>query len=401
MSGNRQTLVQDQSGAMMLFGLFMALFLIGALYYTLGVGDAVLYKRVLQDSADAGAFAASVTAAKGMNLIALINVIKMILAGVLMSAKLVQAVVGATLAVYAIECAACEHMCTQCSYMYQLQASLARVSDVADEVEENVTSTSESLHEVQLAIKENWPLLAEARAHHEITGRDEFDPPVISAFLSPARGPRLDDGSEGLPVEEDDSDVLCERAASAVLGYAPIALQGLNDIDSEVYAMGLAFLSVGAAAAREACSSLEPPFKVVDRRDTGGEVWLGHEEFQYRAFSFGEDHRDGHWQTGERGIRAAQGFDEEGRDFSFDASILGRVGLAQSEFYWNGNDDKEDWMWSLDWTARLRRLRIPQNDVSVGGIRGECASASGLAAGLGGAFCTVVEELTYNAISVH
>lgn len=50
----------DESGAMMVIGLFFAFFLVGALYYILGIGQAVLYRERLQDAADTAAFAGAV-----------------------------------------------------------------------------------------------------------------------------------------------------------------------------------------------------------------------------------------------------------------------------------------------------------------------------------------------------
>ena len=60
-----RSLWMDTRGAIMVMALFLAIFLVGAMYLVLGVGDALLYRRVMQDGADAGAFAASVIAAKG------------------------------------------------------------------------------------------------------------------------------------------------------------------------------------------------------------------------------------------------------------------------------------------------------------------------------------------------
>jgi hypothetical protein len=44
MFARRRELVGETRGSMMLMSLFMALFLIGTLYYVLGIGDAVLYR---------------------------------------------------------------------------------------------------------------------------------------------------------------------------------------------------------------------------------------------------------------------------------------------------------------------------------------------------------------------
>jgi len=42
MSANRESLASNTEGSMMLISLFMALFLIGTLYYVLGVGGAII-----------------------------------------------------------------------------------------------------------------------------------------------------------------------------------------------------------------------------------------------------------------------------------------------------------------------------------------------------------------------
>ena len=90
MSATRATLIEDTGGAMMLMSLFMALLMIGSLYYVLGVGDAIIYRRIMQDGADAGAHAASVVGAKGMNLHALLNVVMAVTAGILLVVRSVE-----------------------------------------------------------------------------------------------------------------------------------------------------------------------------------------------------------------------------------------------------------------------------------------------------------------------
>ena len=99
MRHNGPTLVRDVKGAVMLVSLFLGLLLVGSLYYVLGVGDAVLYRRVMQDGADAGAFAASVISAKGMNLHALLNVVMAVTAGILLVIRSVEVLLEILLAV--------------------------------------------------------------------------------------------------------------------------------------------------------------------------------------------------------------------------------------------------------------------------------------------------------------
>ncbi len=71
----KQSGSRDEEGAIMIIGLFFALFLVGTLYYLIGIGEAIIYRERMQDAADTAAFAGAVLKARGMNLIALINII--------------------------------------------------------------------------------------------------------------------------------------------------------------------------------------------------------------------------------------------------------------------------------------------------------------------------------------
>ena len=66
---------RDQSGAVMMTGLGMACFLIGALWFIMGVGDAIVFRDTMQEAADHAAFTSAVLHAKGMNFISACNLI--------------------------------------------------------------------------------------------------------------------------------------------------------------------------------------------------------------------------------------------------------------------------------------------------------------------------------------
>lgn len=68
----------DQRGAIMLTGLFMACFLIGSLWFLIGIGDTIVFRDRMQEAADHGAFTASALQAKGMNFISLCNLILLV-----------------------------------------------------------------------------------------------------------------------------------------------------------------------------------------------------------------------------------------------------------------------------------------------------------------------------------
>lgn len=82
-TGGRQrsrdaSLLEDQRGAIMLTGLFMACFLIGSLWFVMGIGDTLVFRNKMQEAADSAAFTSAALHAKGMNFIALCNLVMLV-----------------------------------------------------------------------------------------------------------------------------------------------------------------------------------------------------------------------------------------------------------------------------------------------------------------------------------
>jgi hypothetical protein len=77
-----KSLKDDTRGAVMFIGVFFACFLIGILWFMIGIGDAIVFRERAQEAADASTFASAVIHAKGMNMIAFINVVLLALVGV-------------------------------------------------------------------------------------------------------------------------------------------------------------------------------------------------------------------------------------------------------------------------------------------------------------------------------
>lgn len=66
---------KDQRGAIMLMGLCMSCFLIGGLWFLIGIGDAIVFRDQMQEATDHAAFTSAVLHAKGMNFISACNLI--------------------------------------------------------------------------------------------------------------------------------------------------------------------------------------------------------------------------------------------------------------------------------------------------------------------------------------
>lgn len=386
---------------MMLFSLFMALFLIGTIYYVLGVGDAVIYRRIMQDSADAGAHAASVMGAKGMNLHALLNVVMAVTAGILLVIRSVEVLLEIILSILYGLAASIIFAPKAVPLIGVLTPVESTVENVGDTVEQFVRVAHDALDAAHHAIQHGYPLLAQVRAVDAMAFQDAYDPPVAAGFVVPLLGPRLPNGGRGLPIEKDDVGTLCDRAADGLSNR-------LSSVSSKVPRWLLRFLGGVVSRAlrlgkRRTCADgvVESPRRVITTRTDGTLVWLGHEEFQYRAYGIGRSAHESHWRHGENGIRMAQGGNNDGRSSTRDAHVVGRIGFAQSEYYFDGVEHNSEWLWKQRWRARLRRFRISRGWIPSG-ILSACSSARGRGSldSLTG-LCDVARDFSINAVSAH
>lgn len=49
-------------------------------------------------------------------------------------------------------------------------------------------------------------------------------------------------------------------------------------------------------------------------------------------------------------------------EFADLVSNVGRVAVAQAEFYFDGDVEPSELMWQMKWTARLRHFRLPSQE---------------------------------------
>jgi hypothetical protein len=94
-------------------------------------------------------------------------------------------------------------------------------------------------------------------------------------------------------------------------------------------------------------------------------VALGDEDFQLRSVVYG---RKG--STLSRAAEQAIAIASWGRSESLltdlygHARHLGRLSVAQAEYYYSGSEERGEWMWHMYWRARLKRFRMPRTDDS-------------------------------------
>jgi hypothetical protein len=101
---SERTLASDTRGAVLVVGIVMGALLVGALWHIASVGDAVIWRERMQDAADAGAFENAVWHARGMNVLAAINIIMSMVLAVLVVWRIALLIVTVALIVSGVFC---------------------------------------------------------------------------------------------------------------------------------------------------------------------------------------------------------------------------------------------------------------------------------------------------------
>lgn len=210
----RAHLLGQQRGAAMVFGIFFAVFLLAMLWYVSGLSDTLLYRQHLQDAADSAAFSAAVVHARGMNLLALINMTMAAVLSVLVGLRLAE-----TLGLVAIGICAGLAWVTGGSTLAAvppLTRAVKQVHDVADKVEKALPSLLSPLHAAGKAVSVVVPLGSNLRVVDLVT--HEYEDTKLGMAL-PAR--------LTLPIEDDSFTLLCRKAGQlagsvAILPLMPV-----------------------------------------------------------------------------------------------------------------------------------------------------------------------------------
>ncbi|MFI5308871.1 MAG: hypothetical protein ACHQ53_16050 [Polyangiales bacterium] len=196
-------LERDERGAIMLMGVFMAVFLTAALYYIVGIGEAIWQRERMQDAADAAAFSAAVLHARGMNLLVLINMVMAALLAVLVTLKLVETLIIVAMVAIAFASFLQPGLAAAIPDLEELRG---QVSQAHDWLQPPIDTALETLHEVGRAVRVVVPAASEIPA---IVGEAQsYDPPAHFALVLPARA--------SLPTRDGTFDELCDKAGGYV-----------------------------------------------------------------------------------------------------------------------------------------------------------------------------------------
>lgn len=95
---------------------------------------------------------------------------------------------------------------------------------------------------------------------------------------------------------------------------------------------------------------------------------LGDENFQIRAVVWGDVSR----LSEDGAVRLALWGRKPANDPLARLSDLGAHAVAQAEYFYDGKEGRDAWIWNMRWRARLRRVRLP--DAAIDGLRDACGA---------------------------
>lgn len=235
----------------MIIGLMMAVFLVGMVYYVIGLGEAVLYRELLQDASDTAALSSALIHARGMNFIVLINLIMAALITVLLVLHVLMTLLR--IAIIALTLMSWLSVGTTGAVAGVLAAAHQSVHAVYQSVEPVVLNLLTVLHNVSKAVSIVVPPVATLETVIEVNRHQQG--PAQFAFAVPTR--------LTLPVEPDAFSVLCDRAQNNV---AALATAHLPEVARPF--VGGAVNALTAPSAQWLCGSSNAPRPSYPQRQT-------------------------------------------------------------------------------------------------------------------------------------
>lgn len=329
-----RAVARDRRGVVLVVAIPMALILVGCIWLLAGMTETVSFRESLEDAADATAFQSAVLHARGMNAVAALNIVMMLLVAVLAALRSLD-----SLAALALAAAGAGHP--------QLSAASRPDPELGARVEAALMIASQ----VQAGIAASTPLTAAAESALDAgafyRGRPAgSDALAVSAALLPG---------------DADRELAVDPRRPWLFSTEPAAT-ALPRIGSELAGTKAASLPVERPRAKpcgQPCSELAQqlagaglpqPARAWSRAENGN-VML-------QTWSTARSPDRGHASLSERALGLL------GRGLG--AVHLDRPAFAQAEYYFDCPADRPLWagcadhaLWSLGWRARLRRLWPP------------------------------------------
>jgi hypothetical protein len=220
---------RDERGAMMVMGIFVCTFLVGAMWTIAGLGEAVVMRDRMQEISDSTAFAAATIDARGMNILVLYN---LIMAAILSIRVMLNALIAAAIVVsifffgLGVGFAASLFLSFLAPPAFAVAAAAAAVAVGIANIRDNGNpSVDQQINDDLTALEDGAGGVADATP--ALASGAGGIPGLYGATLSTAPQPQAATGAganvaQSLPVGPGGQDTLCSKAwqaSSDELGY--------------------------------------------------------------------------------------------------------------------------------------------------------------------------------------
>jgi hypothetical protein len=299
----------DERGAVMLTGVFMAFFLVGALWYVIGIGDAIIFRDRMQEATDSAVFSSAAVHAKGMNFISVCNILMLLMALIHIAMGVIQDVtIVACLSVY-LSLAACP----------KVPGAVKNFHNVADKMKGLMTVTANVSSAIALAAP--WAGTARGVSIGNTYGNQSRIGEVNVLTMGPSNfpgavgGPGIILGKAiplGLPVKGEPYNKLCERIGNKLMSFffdmIPIPFASkIGDVLGGITGSALKFRYCNDLGSSSGTADMLQKVRS-QRKDVGKELRNG--DLQTRARN---DQQNG--DNGQLGFEGIRDFDPNSPDF--------------------------------------------------------------------------------------
>lgn len=368
-SSKVQDFLAEKRGAIMVVSVFVCFFLIGILWYLLGIGQAMIFRDHMQDAADATTFSAAVVHARCMNMIAAINLIMMALVAV----HLILAVANAVLTVVQMAmCAlACflNPVCDGDAVLVETAHSIMDIYDDALEIALPVLSATQ-----HYVLGDGAIVMGTGASVYAASLYKNPDGSTVNGAALSLSIPELF-GKDGLPVQDQSPDILCTYLTDKVL-----SLPGFSTI-ADIVSGTVTYLFCGNNLVSKYFPAVPSPACIIPNElGLGGHSWWDDKKYGPKEMwnKPGDDTADGKngsdWNITFGGVlpnyaeQSQSKIGVAGRSWNSPNDSPNTGYFAMAEFYFDCNDKwstdqcdgaQDHAIYAIGWKARLIRAHIP------------------------------------------
>lgn len=218
---DRGNLASDQSGAIMIAGVFMAALLAAGVFYVIGMGNAIVYRERLQDAADAVAYTSAGVHARGMNIIVFINLIMAALLAVLIMMRMLIVMLGIAIVACGI-CMAATIFCPLSPVCAAAMPTMVKIEQGlvkgANKYEKILDTVLPALSAFEKVIAITTPYVGAYKGNKVSKA---YTPLITSGMaISPSMVPFVPSKKKlGLPVQDMEWDKFCKKSAELAVEH--------------------------------------------------------------------------------------------------------------------------------------------------------------------------------------